>query len=208
MKKTTLFLILWGLPLVLAAQNAIDRIDVVGNERVTKETILYYLSLKEGDYFNEDIFRRDFRVLWSTGFFANLKMEDVDAPGGKIVRITVEENPVVKAVTFKTGKKVKEDDIISKLKEKDEYILAYSYYSPFKVERARKTIQDLLSEKGLQLAKIDVATEHKGKSEVEVLFRIDEGPKVRVGAIDFEGATKLPPASCVRPLRTTSPITS
>jgi len=194
MKKTALFLILWGLPLALAAQNLIDRIDIVGNERVSRETILYYLSIKEGDYFNEDILRRDFRILWSTGFFSNLKMEDVDAPGGKVVRIVVEENPVVKAVTFKTGKKVQEDDIVSKLKEKDEYILASSWYSPFKVQKARKTIQELLSEKGLQLAKIDVATEHKGKSEVEILFKIEEGPKVRVGAVDFEGATKLPPS--------------
>lgn len=179
-------------PLVLSAQSLIDRVDVVGNERVTRETILYYLSLKEGDYFNADVLRRDFRVLWSTGFFAGLKMEEEDAPGGKVVRIVVEENPVVKAVTYKTGKKVGEDDIINKLKEKDEHILAYSYYSPFKVQRARKTIQDLLSEKGLQLAKIDVATERRGKNEVEILFKIDEGPKVRVGAVEFLGAAKLP----------------
>jgi outer membrane protein insertion porin family len=196
MEKTALFLILWSLPLVLRAQGVIDRIDIVGNERVTKETILYYLSLKEGDYYNEEILRRDFRVLWSTGFFANLKMEDLDVPAGKVVRITVEENPVVKAVTFKTGKKVGEDDIISKLKEKDEAILAYSYYSPYKLQRARKTIQELLAEKGLQLAKIDVSTERKGKNEVEVLFKIDEGPKVRVGAVEFDGVDKpkLPPS--------------
>ncbi len=77
------------------------------------------------------------------------------APRGKIIKIIVEENPVVKTVTYKTGKKVKEDDIVNKLKEKDEYILPYSYYSPAKVQKIKETIADLLAEKGLQAAKID-----------------------------------------------------
>jgi outer membrane protein insertion porin family len=195
MKKFALLVFVVLLPAVLFAQEVIEKIEVVGNDRVTRETILYYISSREGDYFNEDQVRRDFRVLWSTGFFSDVKIEDLPGTRGKILRITVEENPVIKAVTFKTGKKLKENDIISKLKEKDEYILPYSYYSPAKVQKMKKTISDLLSEKGLLAAKIETELKKEGKNEVDLVVKIDEGPKLRVGDVVFEGATKLPPST-------------
>ncbi len=192
MKKLLPVLLLILLPLSALAQETVEKIEIVGNDRVTKETVLYYLSAREGDYFNEELLKRDFRVLWSTGFFADVRIERAEGTKGKIIRIIVEENPVIKAVSYKTGKKVKEDDIVNKLKEKDEYILPYSYYSPAKVQKIKRTIGELLAEKGLQAAKIDAEVAKKGKNEVDLTFRIDEGPKVRVGEIVFEGRSKIP----------------
>ena len=192
MKKLVWLLVPFFLPLVLAGQDRVEKIEIVGNDRVTRETILYYLTSREGDYFNEDSLRKDFRVLWSTGFFSNLRIEGEEGSAGKVVKITVEENPVIKAITYKTGKKVKEDDIVNKLKEKDEYVLPYSYYSSAKVQKVKDTILDLLLEKGLYAAKVDVQADRKGKNEVELLFKIDEGPKVRVGEVLFAGKPKLP----------------
>jgi len=191
MKKLVWLLVPFILPLALAGQERIEKIEIVGNDRVTRETILYYLTSREGDYFNEDSLRQDFRVLWSTGFFSNLRIDGEEGSAGKVVKITVEENPVIKTINYKTGKKVKEDDIINKLKEKDEYVLPYSYYSSAKVQKVRDTIVDLLLEKGLHAAKVEVETERKGKNEVEVAFKIDEGPKVRVGEVLFAGKPKL-----------------
>jgi outer membrane protein insertion porin family len=192
MKKMIPALLLALLPLGLSAQEMVEKIEIIGNDRVTRETIQYYLSAREGDYFNEDLLKRDFRVLWSTGFFADVRIEQADGTKGKVIKIIVEENPVIKSVVYKTGKKVKEDDIVNKLKEKDEYILPYSYYSPAKVQKIKRTIGDLLAEKGLQTAKIDTEVAKKGKNEVDLLFKIDEGPKVRVGQVVFEGRAKLP----------------
>jgi outer membrane protein insertion porin family len=194
MKKILIVALLALWPLALRAQEAIEKIEILGNERVTRETILYYLSAREGDYYNEELLKKDFRVLWSTGFFSDIKIEGVEAGKGKIVRISVEENPIIKSVIYKTGKKIKEGDIVSKLKEKDEVILPYSYYSPAKVQKIRRTISDLLLEKGLQAAKIDTEVARKSKTEVELLFKIDEGPKMRVGEVVFEGNSKLAPS--------------
>ncbi len=191
MKRLAFLLLFSCLPLNLLCQEVVERIEIVGNERVTRETIMYYLSSREGEYYNEDLLRRDFRVLWSTGFFSNIKIENEDGTSGKIIKITIEENPIIKEVVYKTGKKVKEGDIVDKLKEKDDYILPYSYYSPYKVQRITATINDLLVEKGLMDGKVEVETNKKGTNEIEVVFRINEGPKLRVGEVVFEGKTKL-----------------
>jgi outer membrane protein insertion porin family len=192
MKKLVLVFLLAALTGVLAAQEILEKIEIVGNDRVTPETILYYLSVRQGELYDAGLFRRDFRVLWSTGFFSDIKFEELAGTRGRIVRITVQENPVVRAVTYKTGKKIKENDIVNKLKEKDQSILPYSYYSPNKIQRIKDTITDLLYEKGLLASKIETETVKQGKNEVDVLIRIDEGPKVRVGEVSFEGATKVP----------------
>ncbi len=191
MKRLTFILILGLLPLFTFGQEVVEKIEIVGNDRVTRETIIYYLSSREGEYFNENLLKRDFKVLWSTGFFANIKIEQDQGSNGKIIRITIEENPIVKDITYKTGKKVKEKDIVEKLKENDENILPYSYYSPYKIQRITATIQDLLTEKGLMDGKVEVKTEKKGNNEVEIIFEVNEGPKLRVGEIVFEGRTKL-----------------
>ncbi|MBC7362439.1 MAG: outer membrane protein assembly factor BamA [Candidatus Aminicenantes bacterium] len=192
MRRLSLIILLMLLTGVLYAQEVIEKIEVIGNDRISRETIVYYLSSREGDYYNETLLKKDFRVLWSTGFFANLRIEKEDGQRGKIIKIYVEENPVIKNVVFKTGKKVKENDIVNKLKEKDENIAAYSYYSPARIQKAKKTIKELLEEKGLQAARIDTELVRKGKNEVELIFRIDEGPKLRVGEIVFVGRTKIP----------------
>lgn len=191
MKKILLCFVILCVAPYLFGQEMVEKIEIVGNERVTRDTVLYYLSSREGDYYSEELLRRDFRVLWSTGFFSNIRIEKEDGAKGKIVKIIVEENPVVKNIIYKTGKKLKENDIVNKLKENDEYILPYSYYNEFKIKRIQKTIEDLLLEKGLTSGKVKVKVNKQGKNELEVLFDINEGPKVRVGEVEFEGNTKL-----------------
>ncbi len=194
MKKFLLLIILCSLPIFLFGQEVVEKIEITGNERVTKETILYYLSSREGDYYNQDLLKNDFRIILATGFFSNVKIEESEGQFGKIVNIIVEENPVIKEIIYKTGKKVKEDDIVDKLKENNEYILPYSYYSQYKIQRIEDTIRELLTEKGLAEGKVTTETNKKGQNELEIVFNIKEGPKIKIGEIVFEGNPKLKPS--------------
>jgi outer membrane protein insertion porin family len=191
MKKIILTIILLCAPLFVFGQEMVEQIIITGNDRVTDETIIYYLSSREGDYFNRDLLKKDFRVLWATGFFSNIIIEEEDGTRGKIVKITLEENPVIKDIVYKTGKKLKEDDIVKKLKEKNEYILPYSYYSPHKIQRIEGTIKELLFEKGLTTGTVTVEENKKGSNELEIVFDINEGPKIKVGEIYFKGKPAL-----------------
>jgi outer membrane protein insertion porin family len=195
MKKVALLLIFSCFPLLLMAQESIEKIEIVGNDRVARETIIYYLSSREGNPFSEEMLRRDFKTLWALGYFSNIKIEKLDGTNGKVVRITVEENPIIKSITYKTGKKIKESDIVDKLKEENEYILPYSHYDPYKIQKIRKTIQDLLFEKGLSNGKVEVKTNQKGQNDFELVFDINEGPRTKVGAVEFEGKSKMLPSA-------------
>jgi outer membrane protein insertion porin family len=187
-KSLLVFLAVLGLAPLLLAQDRIEKIEIIGNERVTRETIVYYLSVQEGDHFDETLLRKDFRVLWSTGFFANIRIESEQGREGKIVKIIVEENPLIKDVKFQTGKSVKEGDIVTKLKENDQNILPYSHYSPSRVQKIKSTIEGMLAEKGLRSGTVTVDLDKRGKNEVGLVFRVEEGSRIKVGDIVFEGA--------------------
>ncbi len=191
-KKAILSAIFLFFPLILSSQDIIDKIEIVGNTRVPQETIRYYLFMKEGGSFNKDVLRKDFRVLWSTGFFSNIKIEEEQGAKGKIVKITVEENPVIRNIIYKTGRKLREDDIVKKLKEKQEYIIPFSFYSPYKIQLIKTTIEELLAKKGLYSGEVKAVASEKENSRVDIVFEIKEGKKIKVGEIVFEGEAKLP----------------
>jgi len=191
MKKLIVILILGCASSLLCGQEIVEKVEILGNERVTRETILYYLTSKEGDYYDVGTWRRDFRVLWSTGFFSNIKIESDRGEKGRIVRIIVEENPIVKDVVYRAEKSLSESNIVNKLKEKDEYILPYSYYSPYKIQKIKRTIEAMLAEKGLSGGDISTEMSEKGKNEVGIVFRIKEGSRIKVGEIIFVGSPNV-----------------
>jgi len=191
MRKSFIFLLFLVAATCLQAQDRVEKIEVQGNDKITRETIVYYLSVREGDYFDETVLRKDFRVLWSTGFFSNIRIEAEQGREGKIVKIIVEENPLLKEIKFQTGKSVKEGDIVNKLKENDLYILPYSHYSPSKVQRIKTTIEGMLASKGLRFGTVAVDLDRRGKNEMGLVFRIEEGSRIKVGDIVFEGAPDM-----------------
>lgn len=201
MRKFILVMILLCVPFFLFGQEVLEKIEIIGNEKVTRETILYYLASREGDYFNRDLLRRDFRILWSTGFFSDIKMEEELGDRGKVIKIIVEENPIIKSIIYKTGKKLKKDEIEEKLKEKDVYVLPFSYYSPHRIQKIESTIRELLLEKGLTQGTVTTETNTLDKNEMEIVFRINEGPKIRIGEIVFEGNPKLSSSTLMSALK-------
>lgn len=190
MKKLLITLFFIFLSLSAFSSEIIEKIDVIGNKRIGRDTILFYMKSREGDEFNEELIYSDFKTLWSTGFFSDIRIEKENGSSGCILKIYVEENPVVKNVEYKKSKSIKEEDIRNKLKEKNISLLPYSYYSPYKIMKVEEVIKELLQSKGLVNGKVNTKIK-KEKGEFEISFEIDEGSKVRVGEIAFEGNKRL-----------------
>ena len=50
----------------------IERIEVLNNQYLQRETLLFYISTKPGDVYDERKLREDFKRLWDTGFLDDL----------------------------------------------------------------------------------------------------------------------------------------
>ena len=182
----------WLVMMVLGAQllcaDIIEKIQMEGNRKVSRETIQFYMKSREGGIYDPQVLKDDFKALWETGFFENIRIEEENGTGGKIVRLVLTENPLLSAVTYKLSKKVKESDITEKLQTANIILQPFSYYSPAKLRRVKKIITDMLLEKGYNQATVTI-DEKIENAQVALTIRADAGYKTRIAEVVFPGLT-------------------
>jgi outer membrane protein insertion porin family len=168
----------------------VQAVDIVGNRIVQKETLLYYVSTKPGDVYDELRVRDDFRRLWDTGFLKDLVLDVRNAPGGqKVVIFRVDERPRVQIVDYRGSKALTTTAIEDKLKEKDAQLRIDSFYEAGKAKRVEEIIREMLAEKGRLFATVRHESKNVGMAGTQVSFIIEDGPKAKVKDIVFSGNT-------------------
>jgi outer membrane protein insertion porin family len=171
------------------AAETIEKLVIKGNKKVSTDTIFFYMRTREKGVYSTAVLREDFKALWKTGFFANITIESEDGTAGKRVTITVVENMLISTITYKTGKKIKENDIADKLQENNIVLTAFSYYNPAKMKKVERIIKDMLLEKGYSQGKVSIDAKQEN-NQVALTVNIIRGPKTRIGDIVFPGIEK------------------
>src|SRR5213080_5140 len=186
-------------------QGVIERIEFIGNRRVRTDTLKARIFSREGDPYNEDTLRRDFQALWNTQFFEDVKLRVEDSPkrgNGKIIIFEVKERPVIRRIKYDGNHSISESDILDRFKERKVGLTVESQFDPTKIKKAEVVLKELLGEHGRQFAKVTPEYERIASSNAVILvFKIDEGPKVKVGKIKFTGNHHFSDRKLIRAMR-------
>ena len=173
------------------AGTVIDRILFIGNRRVRSDTLKARIFSRDGDPYNEETLRRDFQALWNTQFFEDVKLRVEDSPEGpnhKVVIFEVKERPVIRRIRYDGTHSVSESDILDRFKERKVGLTVESQFDPTRIKKAEVVLKELLGEHGRQFAKVTPQYERIAASNAVILvFKVEEGPKVKVGRIKFTG---------------------
>ncbi len=172
-------------------QYIITKIFFEGNRRIQRDTLLARIFSRPGDPYSVEALQRDFRALWNTQFFEDIRLEvqnDPDNPNGKIIIFHVVERPIIRRIEYKGEKSVTESDILDAYKKEHVDMTVESQFDPTKIKRAEVVIKELLAAHGRQFATVKATYQRiPASNAVKLDFIIDEGPKVKVGAIKFIG---------------------
>ena len=183
----------------------IVRIDFIGNRRIRSDTLKARIFSREGDAYNEETLRRDFQALWNTQFFEDVKLRIEDSPeraDGKIVVFEVKERPTIRRIRYDGIHSVSESDILDRFKERKVGLTVESQFDPTRIKKAEVVLKELLGEHGRQFAKVTPQYERVASSNAVILvFKIDEGPKVKVGQIKFKGNHAFSDRKLIRAMR-------
>jgi outer membrane protein insertion porin family len=175
-------------PQIANQTGTITGIEFRGNRRVPADTLRALIFTKTGDPYNVDTLHRDFIALWNTNRFDDIRLETEPGEGGGIIlRFVMTERPVIRTINYEGAKSVSTSDILDRFKERKVGLSVESQYDPAKVQRAAVVIKELLSEHGHQFATVTPDLRRIPPNSLEVIFKIDEGPKVKVGKIQPEG---------------------
>ena len=172
-------------------QKIVEDVQIDENRRLRDEDILYHIQTRKGDVYNPAQVQRDLQALLNLPFFdktaTRVSIVDPGPRGGVVVVFTVKELPVIRDLTFKGLKSVGEADVLKAFREQRVGVTKESVYDPVKINNAKRVIKELLSEHGHPNATIDANTEEVSQTSVALTFNVDEGDRVRVVEIDFEG---------------------
>jgi outer membrane protein insertion porin family len=186
-------------------QFVIERIEFIGNRRIRTDTLVARIFSRVGDPYNEDTLRRDFQALWNTQFFEDVKLRVEDSPkraDGKIIIFEVKERPQIRRIRYDGTHSVSESDILDRFKERKVGLSVESQFDPTKIKKAEVVLKELLGEHGRQFAKVTPQYERIASSNAVILvFKVEEGPKVKVGRIKFTGNHAFSDRKLIRAMR-------
>ncbi len=190
----------------VSGENLIDAIEFRGSRRVPQDTLRALIYTKRGDPYNEETLRRDFIALWNTNRFDDIRMEGEPGPTGTIIRFVLTERPVVRTIKYENAKSVTTSEILDRFKEKKVGLSVESQYDPAKVQRAAVVLRELLGERGRQFATVTPEIRRIPPSSLEVIFQVNEGPKVKVGNINVVGNQVFSQREVIRAMKNLKPI--
>ena len=169
------------------APQTIESIDPKGNRRIPRETIMAHVYTRPGDVYDESSLQRDLRSIWNTGYFEDVRIEREQSPKGWRIWIYVREKPTIRTIEYHGLSSVSQSDVLDRFKKVKLGLSLESPYDPAKIIRAEVALKELLSEHGRQFATVTAQVQNIPPSAVAVTFNVKEGPKIKVGRIQFKG---------------------
>jgi outer membrane protein insertion porin family len=161
-----------------APAQIIRAINVLGTQRIEPATVLSYVTLHQGDPYNEETVDKSLKALFATGLFADVKFNF----DGSTLTINVVENPLINQVVFEGNDKVSEKDLTKEVQMKPRTVFTRS-----KVQADVQRIIELYRRNGKFAATVDPQIIQRPQNRVDLIFSINEGPTTGVARISFIG---------------------
>lgn len=156
-------------------------VRIEGNETIPESVILQKVQSQPHRAVTEKLLREDKRSLLNTRWFFEVRERIDETPDGLVLVFVVKERPIVQRVVFRGNKKVK-----LKYLEAWTGLKAGSPFDYVANQEAVRRIEQEYRDKGYYFVKVQLTSGSK-PGDREVVFDIQEGPKVQVKERNFEG---------------------
>ncbi len=169
----------------------IRKIDYVGIQTLSEETLAHYLFGPARGERRLDLADLDARIktMWKRELLDDIAVEAREDGGGVSLTIRVVERPVLVSVEYKGIKRVNRSDITERADKDRVSVFEGQPLQRGELERMKGAIEELYKEKGYRFAQVSYTLEDIALGQKRAVFTIDEGDKVKIGDIDFDGNT-------------------
>ena len=168
---------------VSIANEAVNKIIINGNQRISDETIKIYGEIDLKKNINENEVNKILKNLYSTNFFENV---DVSF-SNNVLKIVLKEYPVVNQLILigeKSNNIKRQIKKVISLKEKRSFIKS-------KLSDDLETIKNLYSSIGYNFPKVEAKIKDLDGNNLDLIFEIEKGKESRIASIKFIGDKKI-----------------
>ena len=174
--KIILFL---TLTITTSVSEIVKSIEVNGNNRISKETIIVFSKINIGQDLSENNLNKIIIDLFETNFFKDVNLSLID----NVLLIQVEENPIIQTLDI-SGIKNKS------LKEKIMEIIILTDRSSYKelfAKRDVNTILNVLRSVGYYFSDVNYIVTYNENNTVDLDYQVTLGDKASINQIRFIG---------------------
>ncbi|MGC8502157.1 outer membrane protein assembly factor BamA [Desulfurella sp.] len=163
------------------AQNIVE-INVEGNVRIDKPTILSVVKEKTNSPLNIKAVNEDIKNIYNLGFFETVSANIKNVADGVILTFNVKEKPSIRFVKFEGNKMFKDEELYKVCKTKE-----YQILSKKNLQESVAAIVGFYAAKGIYLTNVSYKLEPVSGNRVDVVFQIREGKKTFIHKINIIG---------------------
>ncbi len=187
------------LSFVVNERKIIQELDYVGNSEIDDDELGEAIDVKAFQLLDEAVIEEALQKIQKSyedkGFFltqVDYKVEDLTEPPGAVkLKIIIDEKKKVKIkkVRFIGNKGLTEDVLKARMLTKPGTLFGGGNYKEEDVDRDFELIKFLYLNEGYAQVRIDPPKTivSPDKSGIEVIFKIEEGPRFKIGEITFKG---------------------
>ena len=157
----------------------IKKINVSGNDRVSKETVIMFSNLKIGENFSDEDLNNSLKELYYTDYFKNVSITFDKG----IINISVDENPIIQFVKINGIKKNKINDDLNEITKKIE---KYPFVEN-KINEQVVLIKNILKSNGYYFVDIKTSIIKNKNNTIDLIYDIDLGEIAKIKKISFIG---------------------
>ncbi|UCE53884.1 MAG: outer membrane protein assembly factor BamA [Desulfobacterales bacterium] len=168
---------------VIFKREIIVEVLIKGNDRIEEDAINRVIKTKPGDIYNLKSLSQDLKAIHSMGYFDDIRIEAEIKPQGKTIIFKVKEKPTLRSIRISGNIKAYDDEEIKEVLT----IKSGSILNIFKIKNDVNRIGELYKEKNYHNVKVDYKIYPRKKNQADLEFIIEEGKKVRISEIQFEG---------------------
>jgi len=163
----------------LVQAEVIKKIDVYGNERLAKETIILFSDLNiEDDIYSEDL-NNAFKRLYETDYFKDIKISFNNG----YLKINVKENPLIQSVIISGIKNKSIIEELTKITKKSE---KYPYLKS-KINDQKNILINAVRNSGFYFAELETSIQENQNNSVNIIHNFILGDRAKISEIKFIG---------------------
>lgn len=174
-----------------AAQLLVGRpivsVEYTGVETLSEESLSYYLDLEPGKPWDPGRVNDRIKELWERELIDDISVAGEAEGDGVGVKVAITERPLLTSLDYEGLKKLKRSDIGDMTDRERISVYEDLPLDLGELARLEQAIKKLYEERGFRFAGIHVDVQDAGLGEKRVLITVDEGGRVKIGQVDFEG---------------------
>ena len=177
-KKKVFFYNIYNFFYKFAYSEIIKKIEVNGNERLAKETIIIFSELNINDDISSKDLNNAFRKLYETDYFKDIQ---ISFNQGEL-KIIVDENPLIQTVIINGKKK----NIVRRIKKITRQIEKYPYLEN-NINNQKNLLINIVRNTGFYFAESETKVQDNANNTVNIVYNFNLGERAKITEIKFIG---------------------